>query len=52
MNRRGFIAGLGGAAAWLGVARGQEATKPVVGFIDMRSTNDYEPFVRGLSEAG
>jgi putative ABC transport system substrate-binding protein len=52
MKRREFIAGVGSAAAWPLMARGQQAAMPVVGFIDMRSTNSYEPFVRGLSEIG
>src|SRR5262245_53248270 len=53
MNRRAFIAGLGSAAAWPVVARGQQAAMPVVGFIDMRpAPEDYGSFVRGLSEAG
>jgi putative tryptophan/tyrosine transport system substrate-binding protein len=52
MKRREFIAGIAGAAAWPVVARGQQPTMPVVGFIDMRATNAYEPFIRGLSETG
>jgi putative ABC transport system substrate-binding protein len=50
-NRRTFIAGLGGAAAWPLVARGQQPAMPVVGFIDMQY-DDYEPFALGLSETG
>ena len=50
-RRRAFIAGLGSAAAWPLVARGQQPTMPVVGFVDMRSSS-YEPFVQGLSEVG
>ena len=54
MRRRDFIAGLGGAAAWPVVARGQHPALPVVGYIDMRVrwTNDYVPFVKGLNEIG
>src|ERR1700746_3725184 len=52
MRRREFIVGLGGAAAWPVVARAQQPAMPVIGLIDMRSTNSYEPFARGLSETG
>jgi putative ABC transport system substrate-binding protein len=52
VTRREFVAALGSAAAWPLVARAQQPTMPVIGFIDMRSTNSYEPFVRGLSEIG
>ena len=38
LKRRAFTAALGGAAAWPLVARAQEAGKPVVGLIDMRSS--------------
>jgi putative ABC transport system substrate-binding protein len=52
MKRREFIAGLGGAAAWPLVARGQQPSVPVVGFIDMRYNGYSEPFALGLSETG
>ena len=52
LKRRAFIAGLGGAAAWPLVARGQQPVMPVVGLIDMRSSTVYEPFGQGLREAG
>jgi putative ABC transport system substrate-binding protein len=55
MRRREFIAALGGAAAWPVVARAQQPTMPVVGFIWMRSARsaeDFESFVRGLNDVG
>jgi hypothetical protein len=50
-NRRALIAALGGAAAWPLVARAQQTTMPVVGFVDMRY-DDYEPLALGLREVG
>jgi putative tryptophan/tyrosine transport system substrate-binding protein len=56
MRRREFIAGLGGAAAWPGVARAQQQTMPVIGFIHSASPDAYAPnaakFAEGLGEAG
>jgi putative ABC transport system substrate-binding protein len=55
MRRREFIAVLGGAAAWL-VARGQQPSTPVIGFLSGRSPEGAEPFVaaykEGLGEIG
>jgi len=55
MQRREFIAGVGSAAAWPVVARGQQAM-PVIGYLDAgRSERDVtllRPFHRGLSEIG
>jgi putative tryptophan/tyrosine transport system substrate-binding protein len=56
MNRREFIAGLGGAAAWPLVARAQQPVPPVIGFIDGVSA-DASPdrlraFRKGLGETG
>jgi putative tryptophan/tyrosine transport system substrate-binding protein len=56
MNRRGFIAGLGSAAAWPVVARAQQATKLVIGYIGFSSLANsvlyLAAFRKGLSEAG
>jgi putative ABC transport system substrate-binding protein len=57
MRRREFIAGLGSAAAWPAVARAQQPTMPVVGFLGTESADDdYKyvtaPFLQGLKENG
>jgi putative ABC transport system substrate-binding protein len=56
MRRREFIAGLGGAAAWPMVARAQQPTLPVIGFLNSASPGGYAinvaAFSRGLREAG
>jgi hypothetical protein len=57
MRRREFIAGLAGAAAWPAVARAQQTTMPVVGFLGTESADDdYKyvtaPFLQGLKENG
>src|SRR5262245_8136276 len=55
-NRRGFIAALGGAAAWPLAVRAQQPTMPVVGFLSSLSANDATritaAFYQGLSEMG
>jgi putative tryptophan/tyrosine transport system substrate-binding protein len=55
MRRREFIAGLG-AAAWPVVARAQQPTLPVVGFVNARSADASADFMRafreGLGETG
>jgi len=57
MQRRRFISLLGGAAvAWPFVARAQQSTMPVVGFVNLASAKGYAPqvsaFLKGLSETG
>src|ERR1700675_1486436 len=57
MRRREFIAGLGSAAAWPLVARAQQPSMPVIGFLSPQSADDDEkystvPFLQGLQETG
>jgi putative ABC transport system substrate-binding protein len=57
IRRREFIAGLGGAAAWPVVARAQQPTMPVIGFLSAQSAEtNYKdvtvPFLQGLRETG
>jgi putative ABC transport system substrate-binding protein len=53
MKRRTFIAGLGSAAAWPVVARAQQATMPVVGYLGQwREESVLPAFRQGLGEAG
>ena len=53
MNRREFIAGLGGAAVWPLVARGQQQPVPVIGVLNAGGPISADPaFRRGLNELG
>jgi putative ABC transport system substrate-binding protein len=54
MKRRAFIVGLGSAAAWPVVGRGQQPTKPTIGFLDsgVPSVEFLSLFLKGLKEAG
>ena len=57
LRRREFIAALGGAAAaWPVAVRAQQATMPLVAFLNSGSSEGYAPMVaafrQGLKEAG
>ncbi len=57
MQRREFITLLGGAVAWPAVARAQQPTVPVIGFVGAGSLQgSYEQslsaFLKGLHETG
>jgi putative ABC transport system substrate-binding protein len=56
IRRREFIAGLGSTAAWPMVARAQQQTVPVIGYLGTQSAElDYKmtlAFLRGLKDTG
>jgi putative tryptophan/tyrosine transport system substrate-binding protein len=56
MKRRAFITLVGGAAAWPLAAHSQQASMPLIGFIDARSADAIRDrlrgFHQGLKEAG
>src|SRR6202790_5296829 len=56
MNRREFIAGLGGSAAWPLMARAQQPGMPVIGYLAPESRSSAAYLVRslrqGLNETG
>jgi putative ABC transport system substrate-binding protein len=56
LNRRDFIAWLGGAAAWPLSAHAQQPAMPVIGFLRSASladaTNLIDAFRQGLREIG
>jgi len=56
VKRREFIVGFAGAAAWPLVARAQQPTKPVIGYVDAGSADASAALVaefrKGLGETG
>jgi putative ABC transport system substrate-binding protein len=54
MRRREFIAGLGGAAVLPLVARAQQPSLPVIGFLSTQSADEgvIVPFLQSLKESG
>src|SRR5215217_3973794 len=56
MNRREFVAGLAGTAAWPLLAVAQGSTRPTIGFLNSQSSSSFghlaAAFLRGLSQSG
>src|SRR5215468_6388398 len=56
MNRRSFVAFLGGTLAWPDDVRSQEPRVPVIGFLNVGSSDKFAPLVdvfrQGLNEGG
>ena len=56
LNRRSFIAFLGGALAWSDDVRSQEPRVPVIGFLNFGSSDQFAPFLdafrQGLNDGG
>jgi putative ABC transport system substrate-binding protein len=56
LNRRGFIAFLGGALVWSDDVHSQEPREPVIGFLNPGSSDQFAPllnaFRQGLNDGG
>ena len=56
LNRRDFIAFLGGALAWPDEVRSQQPQAPMIGFLNSGSSDQFAPFVnafrQGLNDGG
>ena len=52
IERRKFLAMLGGAAAWPVAARAQQQAMPVIGFVRITTPGDSAPFLTAFSPGG